>query len=116
MDQADSESDDEVVISLEIDGEMQDFKFQGNTPSEEILRFVDSKMPSSHPESTIPAGTDGIRMLCRMEGCETVAVFETMPEVEESGWTKIESNDGILSDMDNLNYALCPDHSETSSV
>lgn len=120
----------EVVITLEVEGEMEEYRFAEGTPDEEVIDFVNSRMgiepeyPTEvrHPDLEFAKVNlhdspepDGLRVVCSIKGCEHTEVFGGLGGFKDSEWTELGMPKGGLTEGTELHYAFCPSHSTSES-
>lgn len=116
------------MVHLEIDGEIQSFELEEGVSEQEREEFINSMIgiePGEPPEidhpdlelADLPASElpepGNPRLLCRVDSCKETEVFPSFDEVRESGWTEVVMPVGFLTDLTELHYAFCPNHSLT---
>lgn len=115
------------AVTLLIDGEEKEYRLGEGVSQEEGKAFINSMLgidapepptEADHPElefADIPHSEfpepEGLRTVCRTDGCECTEVFDTLDGIKHSEWTELSLGKGLLTDGTDLHYAYCPDHS-----
>jgi len=115
------------MVTLLIDGQEVEYQLEEGISQEEGDEFihtmlgVESSDPPSevdHPDfefADIPVDdspeAEGLRTVCRCDGCERTEVFDGLDSIKDSEWTELGMPKGLLTDMTDLHYAFCPGHS-----
>jgi hypothetical protein len=115
------------TVTLLIDGKEEEHRLEEGISQEEGEAFINSMLgvdvPESptevdHPElelADIPVSEypepEGLRTVCRVNGCDRTKVFIGLGEIKDSEWTELGMPKGLLTDKTDLHYAYCPSHS-----
>jgi hypothetical protein len=115
------------TVTLLIDGEEKEYQLEEGISQEKAkesineMLGVDAPEPPTdvkHPDlefAEVPLSehpeTEGLRTVCRIDGCEHTEVFDTLDGIKDSEWTELGLPKGLLTDGTDLHYAYCPHHS-----
>lgn len=115
------------TVTLLIDGKEEEHRLEEGISQDEGEAFINSMLGVDVPESPtevdhpdlefadIPVSEypepEGLRTVCRVNGCEQTRVFIGLGEIKDSEWTELGMPKGLLTDKTDLHYAYCPSHS-----
>lgn len=115
------------TVTLLIDGQEEEYQLGENISHKEGEKFinlmlgVDAADPPTevdHPDfefaEILPheqPEPEGLRTVCRIDGCEHTEMFDTLDGIKSGKWTELSLPKGLLTDRTDLHYAYCPHHS-----
>jgi len=114
-------------VTLLIDGKEEEYQMEEGISHEAGEKFINSmlgvdasELPEEvqHPDfefadipSTECPNSKGFRLVCNIDGCEETQVFDGCDEVKNSEWTEVTLPIDYLTDMTELCYGYCSNHS-----